>query len=230
MPSKEISEQFQDTFLRHTLFLQRTRESIKRLGWLSRGKRGLKTIDIFGAVHGASNARPEGRGAEVVEMQTGRAIPRPLQDDGWALFSFRFGLLRSGFPGPLFLPASRASRRHGVHVKLALLIPEALLVAREQKVLAAIDALEGGINIPVSGADRIVLLRDVSAHSRAVIDGNRTVKQVQRHLLWIGVAKNVHINSERQRTPPNARDEARRAKRVQHETAAQSRRRLQHDG
>ena len=30
------------------------------------------------------NARPEWRGAEGVEMLTGRAIPRPLQADGWA--------------------------------------------------------------------------------------------------------------------------------------------------
>jgi hypothetical protein len=34
------------------------------------------------------------------------------------------------------------------------------------------------------------------------------VKQVQRHFLWVGVAKNVHINSGRQRTLPNARGQA----------------------
>jgi hypothetical protein len=42
----------------------------------------------FGITHGycnsRSNARPERRGAEGVEMQPGRAVPRPLQAARWA--------------------------------------------------------------------------------------------------------------------------------------------------
>jgi hypothetical protein len=36
---------------------------------------------VWDAIHNRPNARPEWRGAEGVEMQTGRAIPRPLQAD-----------------------------------------------------------------------------------------------------------------------------------------------------
>ena len=35
-----------------------------------------------------ANAQHEWRGAKRVEMQTGHAIPRPLQADGWAVLSF----------------------------------------------------------------------------------------------------------------------------------------------
>src|SRR5436189_328674 len=41
-------------------------------------------IDLFISAE-SSNTRPEWRGAKAVEMQTGRAIPRPLQADGWTL-------------------------------------------------------------------------------------------------------------------------------------------------
>jgi hypothetical protein len=36
--------------------------------------------------------RPERHGAERVKMQTGAAIPSPLQADGWALSFFRWSL------------------------------------------------------------------------------------------------------------------------------------------
>ena len=38
-----------------------------------------------------SNVRPERRGTDGVETQTGRAIPRPLQADGWAFRSYHKG-------------------------------------------------------------------------------------------------------------------------------------------
>src|SRR5881392_1466354 len=37
------------------------------------------------------NIRPERRGSDGAEMQTGRAIPRPLQADGWAFRSYHKG-------------------------------------------------------------------------------------------------------------------------------------------
>ena len=72
MPPKEIREQIQDPFLRHTLFLQGTRESIKRLGRLRRDKRGRKTTDIFGAVHGRLTIALTGARPMAFDMETER--------------------------------------------------------------------------------------------------------------------------------------------------------------
>jgi hypothetical protein len=50
----------------------------------------------------ATNARFEWRGAEDVEMQTGCAIPRPLQADSWA---------SSFFSGPFYKEVDTATNR-----------------------------------------------------------------------------------------------------------------------
>jgi hypothetical protein len=43
-----------------------------------------ETINLESRVMIPANVRPERRGAESVKMQTGRAVPRPLQAAGWA--------------------------------------------------------------------------------------------------------------------------------------------------
>ncbi len=69
-----------------------------------------------------------------------------------------------------------------------------LLLCREQELGATISTLESGIDIPMTRADRVILFGNVGAHCGAVIDGNRSVKKVRRHLLRIGVSKNVHTD------------------------------------
>ena len=78
-------------------------------------------------------------------------------------------------------------------------VPKALLVPREDEVLATSRAEEGGINVPVSRAYTEILLTYVGARRRAIVEAQRTGKQVAGHLSSVTFAETVgHGNDHHQ--------------------------------
>jgi hypothetical protein len=121
----------------------------------------------------------------------------------WASCSFRSRLLGCRLPDSLLLPASGTSYRFRVHEKPSLLIPEALLVYREVEIFPAIRAFERGLNIPMPGANGIILFRDVCANSGVVTYRHSAMEKVLRHLLGVSITKDVHVDHALERSQPN---------------------------
>ena len=93
--------------------------------------------------------------------------------------------------------AVTAKSRMGIDPKAIRLEPHLLLSRRPQEIRAARGAAKTGVDIPMPWANRVVLGADVRAGGCRVIDLIGIVEEVQRHLLWVGVSKNVHSRDER---------------------------------
>ena len=99
--------------------------------------------------------------------------------------------------GALLLATGGATSRQRVYPKPFVLVPETLLGRCEDELITTVPASEGGIHVPVTRADGVVLFGYISALGGAVIHASAAKEQMRRHQPWAVLSETPEDGAEK---------------------------------